>query len=176
MEKVILKLKDDRLVYPFAVIGAALIAFPATFTGIAPHLMGALLILYAVVNIALARRFPALGEQLLMEKANYGRALVFLVLGVVLLVKRHEAIGPLGSIWATLSIIEVIEQVNEMAHERRFPIPRVLLVLVTLVLGIMLLFDPVEHFTFHVRILGIEMILYVIERKYADYASKKATR
>ena len=39
----------------------------------------------------------------------------------------------------------------------------VLLVLIETVLAIMLLFDPVEHFTFHVRILGIEIILSVLQ-------------
>lgn len=173
MEKFILKLKDDRMIYLFAAFGVLLILFPAQFTGIAPHVMGALLVLYAIANFVLLRRNPALGEKLMMSSVKPGQSFVFLVLGIVVLVKRHESIGPLGSVWAVLTLYEVMAEINEMAHEKHFPVLRVALVLIETVLATMLLFDPEEHFTFHVRILGIEMLLYVVERKYGDYLSKK---
>lgn len=173
MEKFLLRLKDDRLVCAFAALGALMIAFPAQFTGIAPHVLGALLILYAAANFLLLRRNPALGEKLMMRRVNPGQSFVFLVLGIAVLVKRREAIGPLGSIWAVLTLYEVLAEINEMAREKHFPVLRVLLVLIETVLAIMLLFDPEEHFTFHVRILGIEMILYAFERRYVQSMEKR---
>ncbi len=173
MEKFILKLRNDRLVVLFAVIGLLLIAFPAQVTGVAPYLIGALLILHAALNLVLLRHRPELGDRLMMNAVNPGRSFLFLVLGVAILVRRGDSIGPLGSIWAVLTLYEVHAEINEMVREKHFPILRVLLALVETALAIMLLLDPVEHFTFHVRILGIEMILYVVERRLGECAAKK---
>ena len=163
MNKIIQKLKDIRLVYLSVVVGLLLIIFPGQFTGIAPYVISAVLIARVVVSVLALRGHDGLAQRLTLGPAAPGDCFVSLVLSGMLIAHGSGSIGPLGSVWAVLSLFEVGEELNEMVHERKFPPVSVIIMLIMTVLAIMLLFDPVEHFTFHVRILGIEIILSVLQ-------------
>ena len=164
MKKLIAQIKDVRLVYVFIVIGVLLILFPGRFMGIAPYLLGAGLIIYSIVNFLVLRRWPWLGKYVGMTEPNAGRAFVLLVLGVAILAQTGEAIGPIGSIWAMISLFGVSAEINEMVEEKKLHLFTLLMTLVSTALAIFLLFEPVEHFILHVRVLGLEMIISVIQR------------
>ena len=164
MKKLIAQIRDMRLVVVVVIIALLLIAFPKVFTGIAPVLLGVGLIAYSVLNFFVLRRFPQLVKYPGMGKPNAGRAFVCVVLGGAILAQTGEAIGPLGSIWAMLSLLVVSSEINEMVEAGRPDWFSILMVLVSTVLAIFLLFDPVEHFALHVRVLGLEIIIAVIQR------------
>ena len=116
METLIGKLWDDRLIYPFVPTGALLIAFPHSFTRIAPYLVAVLLLLHGLCGLFVLRWFPRVGERLHVKKNDIGRAFIALVLGVALLFHLGNAIGALGSIWAMLSLYNAGREIDEMLH------------------------------------------------------------
>ena len=91
--------------------------------------------------------------------------MLYVILGAAILYYREDSLGPIGSIWALFTLVEVAEEVNEAYHHRKMPsVISLLIVVASTALAIMLLFDPFEHFSFHVRILGIEMVLSIFAR------------
>ena len=173
MKKWIAGLKDVRLVYAAVVIGALLIIFPDHFKGIAPHALGAALMIYAVINFVVLRQYPDIGKHLGMKDINPGRSFVLFVLGAAILAQHSDAIGPIGSIWAMLSLYGAGVEINEMAQENKVHAFNVITVLISTALAILLLFDPFEHFSVHVRVLGLEMIVSVFQRRHGVSEEEK---
>ena len=76
----------------------------------------------------------------------------------MVLLLREQSLGVIGVIWAMLSLEETAEEINEYYHTRQFSLGRLIWLVITVVLAILLMHDPFEHFVFHMRILGLEMI------------------
>ena len=159
MNKIIQKLRDHRLVYLSAAVGLLLILFPKEFTGIAPYVISAVLIVRVILTLFIKRGNDKFAKRLVLGPATPGDCFVSLVLCGMMIAYGAGSIGPLGSIWAILSLLEAGRELDEMVHEHRYPPIRLIIMLIMTVLAILLLFDPEEHFAFHVRILGIEIIL-----------------
>ena len=160
MKKVILGIEKTWMAVLFGIMGVMLILFPETFTDAIPYMLGIGSIVRGIVGIVAARRYK--------EEADVkaGDIVVDIVFGGAILYHNAEAIGAIGAIWAMLSLYEVAEEITEAFANRHFPFIGLIFSAITIVLAVMLLFAPVEHFVLHVRILGLEMLSTLFAREH----------
>ena len=144
-------LKKDRQVYMFIALGVVLIFFADRITDYAPYIVGVALIMYAITNIYMELRYPE-------SEISIGDAVVRGVTGIVLLLEKEYAIAILGIVWAVLSLHDVAGEIDDFANTKKFRLIGLIGIILTLVFSAMLMLDPFEHFAFHLRILGLEMI------------------
>ena len=154
----IITLEDEMQLALFGIVGILLIAFPESLSGAIPYLVGLALLIYGLICLVHCIKFRD-------DTAEPGFDVLYIILGAAILYYRENSLGPIGSIWALFTLVEVAEEVNEFYHhEKKFSWIRTLIAIASTALAIMLLFDPFEHFSFHVRILGIEMVLSIFAR------------
>lgn len=159
MKKAIIGLEKDWMAVVYGIMGVLLIIFPLEFTVAIPYMLGLGLILHGVISIVSLCKYKDESE------VKIGRIIIVIVLGSAVLFHNAEAIGPIGAIWAMVSLYEVAEEITESFENKDFSVIRLIFAAISVVLAIMLMFDPFEHFAFHVRILGLEMVIYVFIRK-----------
>ncbi len=159
MKKIIIGLHNDWLAYLFGIMGILLIAFPETFTSITPYTLGIGLIVKGIIEIISICKFKK------ETKAKAGNIVIDIVLGCAILFHNANAIGPIGAFWAMASLYEVSEEITEAVENRKFSVFRIIVSVFTITLAVMLLFAPFDHFTFHVRILGLEILSSVFVRQ-----------
>lgn len=135
--------------------------FPGKIAEFAPYIAGGTLIVYFVVNIIMEICFPE-------SRISLGDAVVRGVLGIILLLETEQAIAILGIVWAVLSLNDVAKEINDFYRTKNFRIIGAISIIITIILSALLMLDPFEHFAFHVRILGIEMITETFIRRRED--------
>ena len=159
MAKLLLSyLKKDKQIYLFIILGAVFILFPNEISAYAPYIVGAALVSYAAVNIFMELHYPE-------SEIRIGDAVVRGVMGIILLLEKEQAIAILGIVWAVFSLNDVAEEINDYHKTKKFRIVGAISIVVTVILSALLMLDPFEHFAFHVRILGIEMIAETLIRR-----------
>lgn len=159
MKKLIVSLDKDWLAFLSGLIGILLIIFPEQLTTIMPWLLGITLVLHGITGAVVFFKYKD-------QNSNPGAIIIYVVLGAAILVHNGEAIGVIGVIWAVLSLKEVAEEITEAYREKHFSVFRMIMSLISVALAVMLLFDPFEHFEFHVRVLGLEMLSSVFVRRH----------
>ncbi len=159
MKKLVIGLQNDWLAYLFGAMGILLIIFPETFTGATPYMLGIGLLVKAVIGIISVVKYKK------ETKAKAGNIVIDVVLGCAILFHNANAIGAIGAFWAMASLHEVAEEITEAFENRKFSLFRMIASAITIALAVMLLFAPFEHFAFHVRILGLEILSSVFVRK-----------
>lgn len=152
MSKLLLSyLKKDKQIYLFIALGTVFILFPNMIANHAPYIVGAALIIYAIVNIFMELKYPE-------SSISLGDAIVRGVVGLILLLETNQAIAILGIVWAVFSLNDVAKEINDYYKTRKFRVIGAIGIVLTIVFSAMLMLDPFEHFAFHIRILGLEMI------------------
>ena len=159
MKKLVIGLQNDWLAYLFGGMGILLIIFPETFTGATPYMLGIGLLVKAVIGIISVVKYKK------ETKAKAGNVVIDVVLGCAILFHNANAIGAIGAFWAMASLHEVAEEITEAFENRKFSLFRMIASAITVAFAAMLLFAPFEHFAFHVRILGLEILSSVFVRK-----------
>ncbi len=159
MKKLIIGLDKDWLAFVSGVIGVLLIIFPKNFVILVPWLLGITLLLRAVTSVIILLKYKD-------QKINAGSIVIYAVLGMVILVHNAESIGVIGSVWAMISLKEVSDEITQSYCEKHFSVFRLVVAAVSVGLAVMLLFNPFEHFEFHVRVLGLEMLSSVFVRRH----------
>ncbi len=154
-------LKKDHQVYVFVTIGIILILFPDVLTDLAPYIIGITLIIYSVINIITCIRNPDSDTRL-------GDAIIKGILGLIILFKEEKSITIIGIIWAMESFYEVAEEIDNFRKNKKFHIISLLSMIISIILAAALIMDPFEHFTVHVIVLGIEMIVTVFIRSHKE--------
>jgi len=167
MKKFILGLEKEWMAIVFGIMGILLIIFPVQFTQAIPWMLGLGLIANGIVMIIALVKYR--------QEANVkaGRIVIVIVLGFAILFHRAEAIAPIGAIWAMVSLYEVGEEITESFETRRFSVFRIIAAAFSTFLAILLMFNPFDHFTVHVQILGLEMLVFVFVRKRRLIQRKK---
>ena len=61
-------------------------------------------------------------------------------------------------IWAVLVLVEVSEEINAMWRKKHYSVFHLVLALISVLLAVMLMVNPFEHFITHVRVLGLEVV------------------
>ncbi|MCR5452180.1 MAG: DUF308 domain-containing protein [Lachnospiraceae bacterium] len=146
--------KEDRQAYVFVIIGIILILFPDVLTAFAPYIIGIALIVYSVINIITSIKAPD-------SDARLGDAIIKGILGLIILFQREKSISAIGIIWAMESFYEVADEIDKYRKNKKFHIISLLSMIISTILAATLIMDPFEHFTVHVIVLGIEMIVSV---------------
>ncbi len=151
-------LKNDKQQYLFIPLGIVFILFANRITSYAPYIAGAVLILYAAINVFTAIRYPESG-------INLGDAVIRGIVGIILLLETKQAIAILGIVWAVISLNDAAKEINDYFRTKKFRIIGAVGIVFTIIISALLMLDPFEHFSFHVRILGIEMIAETLIRR-----------
>ncbi len=158
MKKIIIGLQNKWIALLFGIMGVLLIIFPETFQDLTPYMLGIGLIIKGIVGIVAVCRYK--GE----TKEKPGDIVIDFVLGSATVFHNANAIGAIGAIWAMSSLYEVAGEITEAFEKKHFPVLGVIFAGISIFLAVLLLFDPFEHFAFHVRILGLEMVSSVFVR------------
>ncbi len=149
--------EKDQQVYVFAIIGIVLIIFPDVITALAPYIIGIALVVYSVINIITGIKHPD-------SEVRLGDAVIKGILGLIILFQEEKSISVIGIIWAMESFYETAEEIDKYKAKRKFHIISLLSMIISIILAASLIMDPFEHFTVHVIVLGIEMIVTVFIR------------
>lgn len=139
-------------VYLFIVLGVLCILFPDPIMSGVPKFGGFIIIAYALYHLYLFWRTRS-------REIEVGKYLIYIVLGLFVIFVKENTYETLGVIWAMLSLLEAAEEINEFFWEKHAAWYQVILAVATIGLAVLLLHGPREHFSFHIRILGAEIIL-----------------
>lgn len=151
------------------ICGILFIFFAPYLTDYIEYLAGSVLIVFGIVMFAHAIKAKAYANP---ESHNTAFSLILLICGVIVFFKEQEdCLTLLGIAWGLYSIISSMDSLTElfyqMANKETFLLVAIDCV-VALVLAILLLWDPVEAFTVHVRLLGIELIIHSISHSSVE--------
>lgn len=148
----------------FPIVGIILIIFAQVITPIARHLVGGAMLVTGLVIL-----IHGLLQREYKHKDTYHSAVgIILLICAIIIFARHDGwIDLLCTMWGLYGIIFAVRDINEVlyriGHRKRF-LFLLLETAFTLVLSSLLLLHPGEsHFTLHLRILGVEMILVAIQ-------------
>ena len=169
MKKLIMGLQDNRQVYAFVVFGVILIIFPNEMGKAAPYVVGIMQLLYGCLNIIVSLKYPR-------SRVKLGEGVISIVIGVVLLVQRGDSISILGVVWGMISLYEAGQEIDEIRKEKKISpvsIIKIIGIVISIVLAGLLMANPFEHFYTHVRILGLEVIVYAFVKSMEGWKSKK---
>ncbi len=158
MKNLIRNLEKEYLVIVFLVVGILLVIFPEQFAKAFPWILGCLLVMRAVLVVVLAVFYKD-------EQHGPGRAILYCVMGLTIMIRGSRATGIIGVIWAVFSLAEVSEEINEMWKEKQFSAVHMISALISIALAVMLMIDPFEHFITHVRVLGLEILSSCFARR-----------
>ena len=157
MKRFIRNLEKEYLAIIILVLGILMIIFPGTFARISPWVLGAALIVRAAAVIVLAVYYRDPGH-------GPGKAILYTVMALTLMIHRNEATGIIGVVWAVFVLMEVSEEINEMWQEKHCSVIHLILAAVSVALAVMLMVDPFGHFVTQVRILGLEIVSSCLAR------------
>ena len=155
---------DNLSTFVFPIVGVILIFAAHMITMIAHYLIGAAMALSGLVIL-----IHGIHHREYLQKDTYHTAvaIILLICGGVILARHDSCIDLLCTMWGLYGIIFAVRDINELlyrfAHRKR---AWILLIetLFTLFLSVLLLLHPGEsHFTTHLRLLGVEMILVAIQ-------------
>ena len=151
------------------VCGILFIFFAPYLTDYIEYLAGSVLIVFGIVMFAHAIKTKAYANP---ETHNTAFSLILLICGIIVFFKDQEdCLTLLGIAWGLYSIISSMDSLTElfyqMANKETFVLVAIDCV-VALVLAILLLWDPVEAFTVHVRLLGIELIIHSVSHSSVE--------
>lgn len=166
MKKIILGLEKDWIAFLFGIVGILLIIFPKQVSAVVPYVLGAGLILLGAVRIIVLIKYKS------EANVRAGDAIIDIVLGTAILYHNSTAIGAIGAIWAMIVLYEAAGEITDAVRNRSYSVIRTTSAIISIGLAVLLLFAPFEHFEFHVRILGIEILAYVFIRKHNILKSK----
>lgn len=157
MKRFIKNLENKYLGILILTVGVLMLIFPQQVSAVFPYFLGGGLILRGIAAVFIALRYKD-------GSKGPGMAVVYCVLGTVIMILGSEAVGIIGVIWAVFSLEEVSTDFNEMWKNKRFSAFHIITAIVSVVLAVMLIIDPFEHFTVHVSVLGLEIIFSCLSK------------
>lgn len=160
MKKYVLTLEKDYMVALLMVVGIFLIIFPDELSVYAPYVVGGGLCIFSLYNLFVSLHYPGSGAEL-------GQSLISMAIGAVLLLQRNDpaAIDKLGVIWAVRTLSEASLEITEMYEHKKARVIDIIEIVISVALAVLLLMNPFHHFSFHVRVLGIEILISAFVRR-----------
>ena len=151
----------------YIITGIAIIIFSKQIINYLPYVVGLIMILVNIEAIIV--------DAIEKDYEHFGYKLGIIVLGIVIMTAAFDDFEAICIIWATISIINggrsLIKSIIDIKKAKVINIIGVLLALLSIVLSIFLIVDPLEHVTSHIVLLGLEIILdgsRIILRKYKN--------
>ena len=167
MKSLIRNLEKEYLAIAVLVIGILLVIFPEQFAKAFPWVLGIALILRAVLIMILTLHYKD-------SQHGPGKAIVYGVMGLTIMIRGSEATGIIGVIWAVYTLMEVSGEIDEMWEKKHVSAVSVIVAAVSVGLAVMLMTDPLTHFISHVRILGLEICTSCAARRFDLIRQKRA--
>lgn len=142
----------------FAVIGLLCVIFPAQITAALPYVLG---VAMAAAGILYCLPHFHSHEARVEHSTELATGCVLLVVGIVCLVHGEEFIGPMGIVWAIIGVRKAAKSLAgaiETFGANRACVAALVEFAVRMILSVLLLLYPMEKFTGHIVLLGLELI------------------
>ncbi len=151
----------------YIITGILIIIFSKQIVEYLPYVVGSIMILVNIEAIVV--------DSIEKDYEHFGDKLGIITLGILIMTACAHDFEAICIIWATISIINggrsLIKSIIDIKKATVINIIGVLLALLSIVLSIFLIVDPLEHVTSHIVLLGLEIILdgsRIILRKYKN--------
>ena len=158
-------LNKDHVALIYALLAAILLAVPERVASVLPQIIGVVMLAYALINLLMVIFINT-------SETEIGDSVLSGAVGLVVFLQGESAIVTIGVIWAVLSLSETAEEMNGTFRDKSYNAANMAGYLVTIVLAVLLMFDPFEHFHMHIRILGAEMLFSVLMRRLRLFRTK----
>ena len=165
MRDYILNLSNKNISIMILIVGILMVLFPENLSHIFIWALGGAMILRGILVMILCLYYKE-------DEHGPGKVLLYVVMGLMIMYLKAESINIIGVMWAIFSLKEVSEEIDQMWKEKHVHIFCLLSSVVTVSLAIMLMMDPFDHFSTHVKVLGL-MIISTILAKTAGLIKKK---
>ena len=165
MRDYILNLSNKNISIMILIVGILMVLFPENLSHVFIWALGGAMILRGILVMILCLYYKE-GEH------GPGKVLLYVVMGLMIMYLKAESINIIGVMWAIFSLKEVSEEIDQMWKEKHVHIFCLLSSVVTVSLAIMLMMDPFDHFSTHVKVLGL-MIISTTLSKTAGLIKKK---
>ena len=144
-------------------VGLFCILFPTKFSALIPLIVGLAMAAAGIFSILACR---AGRKSMLPIPPTYGEPIVLTLLGLVIFLSQNSSLLVLGVVWGLLGLSKGAREINSfiyrVSHKENFFFPLILGIL-EIIFGLILIYEPTEHISFHVIILGINMVLFSIK-------------
>ena len=157
-----------RLLLP--VVGVACIVAPGKVVIWLPAVLGSIMILTGAVDIF----FSLKNKKYLDKQERYEKkasSLILATMGVCFLLGGGKTVLLMGITWGLLGLQEVNEELKNILLNKSEKKPwkmKAVCAALKFVLSLALIFEPLEKFSFHIMLLGLEII--VVTLKGSDVA------
>ena len=151
MRDYIHNLSNKNISIMILIVGILMVLFPENLSHVFIWALGGAMILRGILVMILCLYYKE-GEH------GPGKVLLYVVMGLMIMYLKAESINIIGVMWAIFSLKEVSEEIDQMWKEKHVHIFCLLSSVVTVSLAIMLMMDPFDHFSTHVKVLGLMII------------------
>lgn len=136
--------------------GVLCILFPEKIVAFLPTILGAIMMLTGIVGgFFFLKKSDAASHQ---ERASNT---ILFVMGLAFLLSQEKSIYLMGITWGLMGLEKVSHHLTHFLEARSQKLPSVKILffaILELCLALALLFEPFEKITFHILLLGIEII------------------
>ena len=165
MRDYIINLSNKNISIMILIVGILMVLFPENLSHVFIWALGGAMILRGILVMILCLYYKE-------DEHGPGKVLLYVVMGLMIMYLKAESINIIGVMWAIFSLKEVSEEIDQMWKEKHVHIFCLLSSVVTVSLAIMLMMDPFDHFSTHVKVLGL-MIISTTLAKTAGLIKKK---
>ena len=163
VRSVLEKIESLRVRILLLAVGLFCILFPTKFSEFIPLIVG-LAMAFAGGFAIFANVF---GKNTLQTiPSTLGEPIVLTLLGIVIFLSQNSSLLVLGVVWGLLGLTKGAREINSFIQrfscKENFLFPLILGIL-EIIFGLILIYEPTEHISFHVIILGINMVLFSIK-------------
>ena len=154
-------LKNFKIIFP--IIGAVCLLIPKHVVGSLPYLLGVSMLM-ACASFVYSYVKNHDDTDRFSENLSFG--FMMGIMGVFFLIEGQKSLGAIGTTWAIIGIIKAsrsLELLIKALRNHRGWSALAFEFCVRLGLALLLLFDPFEHITAHIAILGLELIFSQIK-------------
>ena len=135
----------------FPILGVVLIISPSSFIKILPYVLG-----ITMICVGLIWEIEAIhkGEYKTLSTMESATALVMLIIGIGLLIKRGDSLALLGTTWGFMGLVKGTRLLNYVIYsfgKKNMCWQELIQSIATITLAIILLFNPFDKFSTHVR-------------------------
>ncbi|MDY2628524.1 MAG: hypothetical protein SOW08_09495 [Lachnospiraceae bacterium] len=146
------------------VVGILCIIIPEIIVKWLPTVLGSIMALTGITDTVFVIR----EKRYLVTYNNKASALILFIMGICFILGQESTVPLMGITWGLLGLQEVNEEIADILIKRSKKEKYLLLSVfagLKLVLSLALLFEPIEKFSFHIFLLGLEILAVTIKEK-----------
>lgn len=146
------------------VVGMLCIIIPEIIARWLPTILGSIMVLTSITDTV----FVIKEKRYLVTYSNKASALILLIMGICFILGQESTIPLMGITWGLLGLQEVNEEIADILVKRSKKEKYLLLSVfagLKMILSLALLFEPIEKFSFHIFLLGLEILAVTVKEK-----------